>query len=172
MMLRTLSSPPTIAAAAVAVIASGIPLPPGRMPIAAITATAAAANTSTIAVSLSGTPFTAMGLNINGEKPIVMLAPPGVSGGQQNLGFSASSQPTIQSNSGSSASLVGGFGATHLGGTSTTTQLNLGFSAGLVGRLGAICLGSINTPTGTLGSNHVPRKKGNSLMLSPLLREH
>ncbi len=28
-------------------------------------------------------------------------------------------------------------------------------------------MGSTNTTTGTLGSKHVPRKKGNSLMLSP-----
>jgi hypothetical protein len=42
----------------------------------------------------------------------------------------------------------------------------LGFSAGLVGGLGATHLGSINTTIGTLGSNHVPRKRGNSLMLS------
>jgi hypothetical protein len=108
-----------------------------------------------------------MGLNISGAKPLVTFAPPRVSGGQQNLGFSASSQPTTQSNLGSSANSVGGFSATHLGGTSTTTQSNLGFSARLVGGLGAICLGSINTTTSTSGSNHVPRKKGNSLMLSP-----
>jgi hypothetical protein len=100
-------------------------------------------------------------------KPLVTFAPPGVSGRQQNLGFSASLQPTTQSNSGSSANLVGGFGATHPGSTSTTTQSNLGFSADSVGGLGATRLGSINTTTGTLGSNHVPRKKGNSSMLSP-----
>ncbi len=88
-------------------------------------------------------------------------------GGQQNLGFSASLQPTTQSNSGFSASLVGKFGATHPGSTSTTTQSNSGFSAGLVGGLGATRSGSTNTTTGILGSNHVPRKKGNSLMLSP-----
>jgi hypothetical protein len=108
-----------------------------------------------------------MGLNIGGAKPLVTFAPPGVSSGQQNLGFSASLQPTTQSNLGSSANLVGGFGATHPGGTSTTTQWNLGFSASSVGRLDATRLGSINTTTGTSGSNHVPRNKGNSLMLSP-----
>jgi hypothetical protein len=69
---------------------------------------------------------------------------------------------------GFSAGLVGGFGTTHLGNTSTTTQTNLGFSAGSVGRFGATHLGSTNTHTGgNSGSNHVPRKKGNSLMLSP-----
>jgi hypothetical protein len=96
-----------------------------------------------------------------------MFAPPGVGGRQQNLGFSASLQPTTQSNLGFSASLVGGFGATHSGGTSTTTQLYSGFSAGLIGGLGGTYSGSANTTTGTSGSNHVPRKKGNSLMLSP-----
>ncbi len=59
------------------------------------------------------------------------------------------------------------FGAIHLGSTSTTTQSNLGFGAGFVGGFGATHLGSINTTTGTSGSNHVPRKKGNSLVLSP-----
>jgi hypothetical protein len=140
-MLQTPAPPSTItAAAAVAANASTIPLSPGRMPIAAI-ATAAAANASTIAVSPGGTPFTAMGLNIGRAKPLVTFAHPGVSSGQQNSGFSASLQPTIQSNLGSIASSVGGLGAT--------------------------CLGSINTTTGTSGSNPVPRKKGNSLMLSP-----
>ncbi len=67
------------------------------MPIAAIAA-AAAANASTIAASSGGMPFTAMGLKIDRAKQLVMFAPPGVSGGQQNLGFSASLQPTIQSN--------------------------------------------------------------------------
>jgi hypothetical protein len=133
------------------------------MPIAAIAAAAAAA----IAASPDSMPFTAVGLNIGGEKQLVTFAPPGVSGRQHNLGFGASLQLTTQSNSGSSANLVGGLGATHPGGTGTTTQLNLGLSAGSVGGLGATCLGSTNTTTGTLGSNHVPRKKGNSLMLSP-----
>jgi hypothetical protein len=168
MMSRTPSPPPTNvdAAAPITVNASAIPLSPGVMPIAAIAA-AAAMNASTIAASPGGMPFTAVGFNIGRAKPLVMFAPPGLSSGQQNLGFSASSQPTTQSNLGSSANLVGGCGATHPGGTSTTTQSNLGFSAGLVGGLGATHLGSINTTTGTLGSNHVPRKKGNSLMLSP-----
>jgi hypothetical protein len=161
MMLQTLSPPPTIAIAAVAANASAILLSPGRMSIANIATAAAAA-----AASPGGTPFPAMGLNIDGANPLVTLAPPGVSSGQQNLGFCVSLQPTTQLNLGSSASLVGGFGATHPGGTSTTTQLNLGFSAGSVGGLGATCLGSINTTTGASGSNHVPRKKGNSLMLS------
>jgi hypothetical protein len=83
------------------------------------------------------------------------------------LGFSAILQPTTQLNSGFSASLVGRIGATHPGGTSTTTQSNSGFSAGSVGGLGATHLGSTNTTTLKLGSNHIPRKKGNSLMLSP-----
>jgi hypothetical protein len=167
-MLQTTSPPPTNvdAAAVIAANASAIPSSPGGTPIAAIAA-AIIANASTIAASPGGMPFTAMGLNIGGAKPLVLFAPPGVSGGQHNLDFSASSQPTSQSNSGSSANLVGGFGATHPGGTSTTTQSNLGFSAGSVGRLGATCLGSTNTITGTLGSNHVLRKKGNSLILSP-----
>jgi hypothetical protein len=167
-MSQTSSPPPTTidAAAAIAANTSAIHLCPSGMPITAI-ATATIANASTIAASLGGTPFTAMGLNIGRAKPLVTFAPPGVSSRQQNLGFSASLQPTTQSNSGSSANLVGGFGATHPGGTRTTTQSNLGFSAGSVGGLGATHLGSTNTTTGTLGSNHVPRKKGNSLMLSP-----
>ncbi len=166
-MSQTPSPPPTNidAAAAIAANASAIPWSPGGMPIAAIAA--AATNASTIAASPGGMPFTVMGLNIGGAKLLVTFAPPGVSGRQQNSGFSASLQPTTQSNSGFSANLVGGFGATHPGGTSTTTRSNLGFSAGLVGGLGATCLGSINTTTGTSGSNHVPRKKGNSSMLSP-----
>jgi hypothetical protein len=45
--------------------------------------------------------------------------------------------------------------------------LNSGFSASSVGRLSATHLGSTNTTTVTLGSNNVPRKKGNSSMLSP-----
>jgi hypothetical protein len=154
------------ATTAIAANASAIPFSPGSMPIATITATAVA-NASAIAVSPGGTPFTAMGLNIGRAKPLVTFAPPGVSGGQQNLGFSASLQPTTQSNSGSSANLVGGFGATHPGSTSTTNRLNLGFSAGSVGGLDATRLGSTNTTAGTSGSNHVPRKKGYSLMLSP-----
>jgi hypothetical protein len=167
-MLQTPSPPPTNvdAAAAIAVNASVIPSSPGGMPITAI-ATAAVANASTIATSPGGTPFTAMGLNIGGSKLLVMFAPSRVSGRQQNLGFSASLQPTTQSNSGSSANSVGGFGATYPGSTSTTSQLNLGFSAGLVVGLGATCLGSTNTTTITSGSNHILRKKRNSLMLSP-----
>jgi hypothetical protein len=136
------------------------------MTIAAITA-AATTNASTIIVSPGSTPIAAMGLNIGGMKPLVTFTPPGVGGRQQNLGFSASLQPTAQSNSGFSASLVCGFGATQPGGTSTTTQLNSGFSAGLVGGLGATHSGITNTTTGTSESNHVPRKKGNSSMLSP-----
>jgi hypothetical protein len=167
-MSQTPSPPPTNfnTADAIAANANAIPLSPGGTPIPAIAA-AAVANASTITASPGGTPFTAMGLNIGGAKPLVTFAPPGVSGGQQNLGFSASLQPTTQSNLGSSANLVGGFGATHPGGTSTTTQSNLGFSASSVGGLGATCLGSTNTTTGTLGSNHVSRKKGNSSMLAP-----
>jgi hypothetical protein len=38
-----------------------------------------------------------------------------------NSGINTNLQPTTQSNVGFSASLVGGFGATHLGSTSTTT---------------------------------------------------
>ncbi len=122
-MSRTLSSPPTNvnAAAAITANASAIPLSPSGMPIAAIAA-AAAANASTIAVSPGGRPFTTMGLNIGGTKLLVTFAPPGVSGRQQNLGFSASSQSTTQSNSGFSANSVRGFDATHLDGTSTTTN--------------------------------------------------
>jgi hypothetical protein len=169
MMLQTPSPLPTNvdATATIAANASAIPLSPGGMPITAIAAIAATANASTIAASPGGMPFTAMSLNISGAKPLVTFAPPRVSGGQQNLGFSASLQPTTQSNLGSSANLVVKFGATHPGSTSTTTRLNLGFSAGSVGGLGATRLGSINTTTGTSGSNHVPRKKGNSLMLPP-----
>jgi hypothetical protein len=166
MMSRTPSPPPAVAATAVAANASTFSVSPGGMPIATIAATTAAANASTIATSPSSTPFTAMGLNISRAKPVVMFAPPGVSGRQQNLGFSAILQPTAQSNLGSSASLVGGFGATHPGGTSTTTQSNLGFSASSVGRIVATHSGSTNTITGTSGSNHVQRKKGNSLILS------
>jgi hypothetical protein len=124
-------------------------------------------NQSMIAASPGGTPFTATGLNIGGAIPLVAFAPPGASGRQQNLGLSASSQLTTQSNPGFSASSVGGSGAAQAGGTSTTTRSNLGLSAGLVGGSGATHSGSTNTTTGTLGSNHVPRKKGNSLMLSP-----
>ncbi len=80
---------------------------------------------------------------------------------------SAGLHPTTQSYLGFSASLFCRFDATHSGGTSTTTQSNLGFSAGLAGGFGATHLGSTNTTTGTSGSNHVPRKKGNSLILSP-----
>jgi hypothetical protein len=72
-----------------------------------------------------------------------------------------------QSNSGFSAGLVGGFGATHLGSTSTTTQSNSGFSAGSVGGFSATHLGSSST-TGTLGSNYVPRKKSNPSRWLPL----
>jgi hypothetical protein len=166
-MLQTPTPPPTIdAAATVAANASAIPLSPGRTTITAIAA-ATAANASTIIASPGGMPIAATGLNIGGAKPLVTFTPPGVGSGQQNSGFSASSQPTIQSNSGFSASSVGGLGATHPGGTSTTTQSNLGFTADSVGRLGATHLGSTNTTTGTSGSNHVPRKKGNSSMLSP-----
>ncbi len=167
-MSQTPSPPPTIAAAtAVATNASAIPLSPGGTPITTIAAAAITVNMSTIAASPGGTIFTAMSLNIGGAKLLVMFAPPGVSSGQQNMGFSASLQPTTQLKSGPSASLVGVLGATHPGSTSTTTQPDLGFSAGLVGGLGATRLGSINTTTGTSGSNHVPRKKGNSAMLSP-----
>ncbi len=166
-MLQTPSPPPIIAAAtAAAANASAIPLSTGGTTIITITATNTK-NASTITASPRGMPFTAMGLNIGGAKPLVTFAPPRVGGGQQNLGFSASLQPTTQLNSGFSASLVGGFGATHPGGTSTTTQLNLGCSAGSVGGLGATHSGSTNTTPGTLGSNHVPRKKGKFLMLSP-----
>ncbi len=121
MMLPTPSPPPTNVdvAAAIAANASAIPLSPGGTPITTI-AGAGATNASTIAMSPGGMPFTAMGLNISGAKLLVTFAPPRVSGGQQNLGFSASLQPTTQLNSGSSANLVGGFGATHPGGTSTT----------------------------------------------------
>jgi hypothetical protein len=136
------------------------------MPIAAI-ATAAAANARNIALSPGDMPFTAMGLNIRGAIPLVTFAPPGMSGRQQNLGLSASSQPFTQLNLGFGASLVGGSGAAQTGGTSTTTGSNLGLSAGLVGESGATCSGSTNTTTGTSGSNQVLRKKGNSLMLSP-----
>jgi hypothetical protein len=62
-----------------------------------------------------------MGLNIGRAELLVTFAPHKVSGEQQNLGFSASLQPTTQLNLGSSANLVGGFGATCPGGTSTTT---------------------------------------------------
>jgi hypothetical protein len=119
-----------------------------------------------IAASPGGTPFTATGLHIDGVIPLVTFAPPGASGRQQNLGLSASLQLTTQS-TGFSASLVGGSGAAQAGGTSTTTQLNLGLSAGLVGGSGATRSGSTNTTTSTSGSNQVPRKKGNSSMLSP-----
>jgi hypothetical protein len=145
---------------------SAIPLSPSGTPIAAIT-TAITENASTIAASPSGTPFTAMGLNICGAIPFITFAPPGASGRQQNLGSSASLQPTTQLNPGFSASLVGRSGASQAGGTSTTTGSNLGLRAGLVGGSGATCLVSTNTTTGTLGSNQVPRKKGNSSMLSP-----
>ncbi len=60
-----------------------------------------------------------------------------------------------------------GFWCQPLGSTSTTTQSNSGFSAGLVGGFGATNLGSTSTIIGTLGSNYAPRKKGNPLMLSP-----
>jgi hypothetical protein len=121
-MLRTPFPPPTNvdATTTIAVNASATPLASGSMPIAAIAA-AATTNASTIAASPGGTPFTAMGLNIRRGKLLVTIAPPGVSGKQQNLGFSASLQPTTESNSGSSANLVGRFGATHPGGTSTIT---------------------------------------------------
>ncbi len=98
-MRQTLSPPPTSvdAAATVAANASAIPSSPGRMPIAAIAA-ATAANVSTIAASPGGMPFTTMGLHIGWAKPLVTFAPPGVSGGHQNLGFSASLQPTTSLN--------------------------------------------------------------------------
>ncbi len=90
-MLQTLSSPPTIAdATTVAANVIAIPLSPGGIPITAIAAAAIAANASTIAAFPGGTPFTAMGLNISGAKPLVTFAPPRLSSGQQNLGFSAS----------------------------------------------------------------------------------
>jgi hypothetical protein len=136
---------------------------------------------------------TANGLNVGGTNPNVTFAPLGVGSGQQNSNNSAGSQPTTQSNLGFSVGLIGGFGATHSGSTSTTTQSNLGFSAGLVvgfgathsgststtiqsnlgfsaglvGGFGATPMGSNNTTTVTSGSNHDPRKKGNSTMLSP-----
>jgi hypothetical protein len=139
---------------------------PGGTPIVTFT-TATAMKVSTITASLGSMPIAAIGPNIIQMNPLVTFAPPGVGSRQQNLGFSASLQPTTQWNSSFSASLVGGCGATHLGGTSTTTQSNLGINAGSVGGLCATHLGSTNTTTGTLGSNHVPRKKGNYLMLSP-----
>jgi hypothetical protein len=81
-------------------------------------------NQSTIASSPGGVPFTAMDLNIGGAIPLIVFAPPGASGRQQNLSLIASLQLTTQSNPGFSASLVGGSGAAQAGGTSTTTQSN------------------------------------------------
>ncbi len=180
MVLTPTSSPTNVAAAVTTVAAnvSTIPLSPSRTPVAATAviapaaaaATAAAAanaNRSAITTSPGGTPVGAISPNVGRTNPNVTFAPLGVGRGQQNSGNSEGSQPTTQSNSGFNAGLVGRFGATHLGSTSTTTQSNSGFSAGLVGRFGATRLGSTNTTTGTLESNHVPRKKGNSSMLSP-----
>ncbi len=93
-MLQTPTPPSKIAAAtAVATNMSAIPLSPGGMPISAIAA-AAAANTSTIIVSPSGMPIAAIDINISRVNPLVTFAPPRVGDRQQNLGFSASSQPT------------------------------------------------------------------------------
>jgi hypothetical protein len=133
----------------------------------AIIAATAATNASAITTFHGGTPFATIGLNAGRTNPKVTFASLGVGRGQQNSGISARLQPTTQSNLGFSASLVSGFGATHSGSTSTTTQLNSSFSASSVGGFGATHSGSTSTTTGTLGSNHVPRKKGSSLMLSP-----
>jgi hypothetical protein len=169
-MLLTLTPPPpnvnANAATTVAMNTSAITLSPGGMPVAAIAA-AAAANASAITTFPGGTPTAAIGLNASRMNPNVTFAPLGVGNKQQNSGISACLQPTTQSDMGFSASLAGGFGATHSGSTSTATQSNSGISAGLVGGFGATPLGSSSTITGTLGSNYVPRKKGNRLMLSP-----
>ncbi len=169
-MLLTFTPPPlnvdADAAATVAMNASAITLSPSEMPVAAIAA-AAAANASAITTFPGSTPTAAIGLNASRTNPNLTFAPLGVGDGQQNSGISAGLQPTTQSNMGFSASSAGGFGATHSSSTSTATQSNSGISAGLVGGFGATPLGSSSTITGTLGSNYVPRKKGNPLMLSP-----
>jgi hypothetical protein len=170
MLLTTTPPPPNIdaaAATAVAVNASAITLSPGRMPVASIAAVAPAANTSAITPFPGSMPVAAIGLNVGGMNLNVTFAPLGVSSGQQNSGNSAGLQPTTQLNLGFSTGLVGGFGATHSGSTSTTTQSNLDFSASLVGGFGATHSSSTNTTIATLGSKYVPRKKGNSSMLSP-----
>jgi hypothetical protein len=168
--MLTPTSPPlnvnAPAATAVAVNTSAITLSLGVMLVTTIT-TAAAANASAITTFPGSTLITAIGLNAGGANVKVTFAPLGVDGKQQNSNISAGLQPTTQLNSGFSASSVGGFGATHLGSTSTTTQSNLGFSANSVVRFGANHWGSTSTITGTLGSNYVPRKKGNPSMLSP-----
>jgi hypothetical protein len=147
-MVQTPTPPPLNAdvavVATVTLNASAITLSPGGMPvtgIAAIATTAATVNLSAITTSPSSTTVAAICLNICGMNPNITFAHLVVGNGQQNSGNSAGLQPTTQSNSGFSAGSAGGFGATHLGSTSTTT--------------------------GTSGSNYVPRKKGNPLMLSP-----
>ncbi len=124
-MLQTATLPPpnvdATAATAVALNAYAITSSPGGMPVTAIAAAAAATNASAIATSPGGMPIAAISLNASRMNPDITFAPLGVGGGQQNSGNSAGSQPTTQSNSGFSAGLVGRFGATHLGSTSTTT---------------------------------------------------
>jgi hypothetical protein len=146
MMWQTPTPPPlkvdVTAITAVAVNVSAIILSPGGTPVAAIAvAGTTATNASAITTSPGGMPVAAIGLNVAGMNPNVMFAPLRVGSTQQNSGNSARLQSTTQSNSGFSAGLVGGFGATHSGSTSTTTS--------------------------TLGSNYVPKKKGNASMLSP-----
>jgi hypothetical protein len=172
-MVQIPTSPPmnVADAAAVTTNARTIPLSPSGRPLAAaaiaIAAAIATANVSAVTTSPGGTPVAAIGLNVGGTNPNVTFASLRVGGRKQNSGSSASSQPTTQLILGFSAGLVGGLGATHLGSISTTTQSNSGFSAGLVGKFGATHLDSISTTTNTLGSNNVPRKKDNSLMMPP-----
>jgi hypothetical protein len=138
-MAQTPTSPPpnvdATAAAAVAANVSAIPLSSGGMPVADIAAatTSAATNISAITTSTGGTPVAVIGLSIGGTNPNIKFASLGAGGKQQNSGNSAGFQPTTQLNSGFSAGLVGRFGATHSGSTSTTTD--------------------------TSGSNYVPRSR-------------
>jgi hypothetical protein len=113
--------------------------PPPNLDAAAATTTIA--NLSANTTTPGGTPVAATGRNVGGMNPNITFAPLGAGGRQQNSGNSANLQPT--------------------------TQSNLGTNAGLVGKFGAIYLGSTSTTIGTSGSNHVPRKKSNALMLSP-----
>jgi hypothetical protein len=103
--------------------------------------TAAAANASANTTNSGGMLITAIGGNTSGMNPNVTFACLRAGSRQQNSGNSAGWKPTTQSNSGT--------------------------NAGSVGRFGAIYLGSTSTTTGTSGSDHVPRKKSNALMLSP-----
>jgi hypothetical protein len=158
MMLQTPTSPPPNNNAAAAAAATAIAnisanmMTPCRMPVAATTPlastmllssrTTGVTMTSTVGAGASGSgvPIPTTGRSVARMNQNITFASLGAGGRQQNSGNSAGLQPTTQSNLGTNAGLVGGFGAIYLGSTSTTT--------------------------GTSGYSHVPRKKSNTLMLS------